>query len=66
MAILGAYLIWKEEGEELKCFLNKKVFATAKISTVMADDADIAGFNDFLAKYERALEVEKSAVANID
>ena len=66
MAILGAYLIWKEEGEELKCFLNKKVFATAEISTVMADDADIAGFNDFLAKYERALEVEKSAVANID
>ena len=50
----------------LKCFLNKKVFATAEISTVMADDVDIAGFNDFLAKYERALEVEKSAVANID
>ena len=62
MALLAAYMVRKEEGESLADFLDSKVFAGAKSSTLMADEADIEGFNAFLAKYKKALPVERAAV----
>ena len=61
MALLGAYMLWKDEGESLPDYLDHKVFAEAKASTLMADESDVAGFNDFLARYKRALPMEKCA-----
>ncbi len=61
MALLAAYRVWKTEGETLADYLDKKVFAGAKSSTLTADKADIDGFNAFLAKYKAALPVERLA-----
>ena len=61
MALLGAYMLWKDEGETLEDYLDNKVFADAKSTTVMASDADIAGFSVFLSRYRKALPLEKCA-----
>ncbi len=61
MALLGAYMLWKDEGETLEDYLDSKVFAVAKSSTLMADSTDVAGFNVFLTRYKKALLVEKTA-----
>ena len=62
MALLAAYMLWKEEGESLPDYLDQKVFADTTCETLMADDADVEGFNRFLAGYQKAFGVEKEAV----
>ena len=64
MALLAAYGLWKAEGEPLEDYLDK-VFAAAQSSTLMADTADMAGFDAFLKRYTAALPVEKAAVQAI-
>ncbi len=61
MALLAAYLIWRDEGETLEDYLDHKVFASARSSILMADERDAAGFSAFLTRYQRALPVEKLA-----
>ena len=65
MALLAAYRIWREEGESLEDYLDKKVFAAAKCSTLMASPEDVAGFTAFLERYKRALPVEKAAIGTV-
>ncbi|MDO4529849.1 MAG: FGGY-family carbohydrate kinase, partial [Lachnospiraceae bacterium] len=62
MALLGAYLIRKEEGETLSDYLDNKVFANIKTTEIMAAEEDISGFAAFLEDYKKALAVEKTAV----
>ena len=62
MALLAAYMLRKEEGESLSDYLDNKVFADAKQSTLMADDADIEGFAAYLERFGRLLDVERKAV----
>ncbi len=61
MALLAAYMLWKDPGESLPDYLDDKVFAEAKSSTLMADAADIEGFTAFLARYKKALPLERTA-----
>ena len=61
MALLAAYMLWKAPGEALEDYLDQKVFAGARASTVMAEPEDIRGFQAFLAQYKRALPLEKLA-----
>ena len=61
MALLGAYMLWKDAGESLPDYLDSKAFAEARSSTLMADAADIAGFDAFLAHYKQALPLERTA-----
>ena len=61
MALLCAYMLWKDQGESLPDYLDNKVFAGAEASTLMADPADIAGFSAFLSRYRKALPLEKCA-----
>ena len=61
MALLAAYMLWKGGGETLEDYLERRVFAGARSSTLTADESDIAGFNAFLARYKAALPVEKLA-----
>ena len=49
MALLGAYMLWHEDGESLPDYLDNKVFAEARSSTILAHHQDIEGFNAFLA-----------------
>lgn len=66
MALLTAYLLWKENEETLEDFLEKKVFASANATTLMADSEDIKGFETFLERYKKALPVEVAAINSID
>ena len=61
MALLAAYMLWKDEGETLPDYLDNKVFACASSLTLMADEHDIAGFDAFLARYRAALPLERAA-----
>ena len=61
MALLCAYMLWKQEGESLADYLDNKVFAGTEASTLMAEPSDIAGFSVFLSRYQKALPVEKCA-----
>ncbi|MBO4419262.1 MAG: ATPase [Oscillospiraceae bacterium] len=63
MALLAAYMLRKEPGESLPDYLDHKVFAGAKAVTIMADAEDVEGFNRFLARYQKALPLEKAAIA---
>lgn len=65
MALLAAYLLRKAPGETLEDYLEQKVFAEVKSSTLMASDADKAGFEAFLARYIKALPVERAAVETV-
>ena len=62
MALLAAYMIWREEGEKLEDYLDNKVFAGAATHTLTADDKDASGFSVFLTRYIKALPVEKAAI----
>ncbi|MCQ2530539.1 MAG: ATPase [Lachnospiraceae bacterium] len=62
MALLCAYMLWKEEGESLEDYLDNKVFADAPSTTVMAEQSDIDGFNTFLKSFLKAYDVERLAV----
>ena len=62
MALLAAFMLWKDEGESLPDYLDGKVFAGASSSTLTADEADREGFTAFLERYRRALPVESCAV----
>ena len=59
---MAAYRVWKEEGETLEDYLDNKVFADAKATTLMAEEADIAGFNAWVDQYAKSLPVERAAV----
>ena len=61
MALLCAYMLWKEEGESLPDYLDNKVFAEASSTTLMAEPSEVAGFDCFLARYRKALPMEKCA-----
>ena len=61
MALLGAYMLWKDAGESLPDYLDHKVFAGAKASTLMAEEREVAGFDRFLQRYRKALLLEKCA-----
>jgi len=63
MALLAGYMLWKKAGQPLEDYLNHVVFADAKSSTIMADAADVKGFQEFLTRYKNALPMEKAAIA---
>ena len=65
MALLASYMVNKEAGESLEDYLDNKVFAGAPVSSIMADERDIEGFNTYLAQYKKSLATEKSAVETL-
>jgi len=62
MALLAAYMLNKAEGETLEAYLNAHVFADAKGSTLVPEQADVDGFNAYIAAYKNLLKVEATAV----
>ena len=62
MALLAAYMLNKAEGETLEAYLNAHVFANAKGTTLLPEQADVDGFNTYIAAYKNLLKVEATAV----
>jgi sugar (pentulose or hexulose) kinase len=61
MAILAAYAENKADGESLEQFLDTNIFCSAPQKTVMADKADIDGYETFLEQYKKGLPILRAA-----
>lgn len=62
IALLALYMIARNEGQTLAAYLEESIFAGSSGSELLADQADIDGFNAFMKKYVDGLAVEKAAV----
>lgn len=62
MALLAVYTANKEENESLEEYLNTNVFADAKGTTLATGQAEVDGFNTYIAQYKQLLAVERKAV----
>ena len=61
MALLAAYMVRREAGESLETYLNKKVFSTAKSSTLEPTEEGVSGFKTYLERYKACLKAEAAA-----
>lgn len=62
MAILAAYMVNKDAGETFDAYLNNKVFAGEKGTTVNPDPEDVKGFDKYIESYKAAIAAQKAAV----
>ena len=62
MAILASYAGNRNPGEGLEDFLNRKIFANAKGSTIEPSAEDEKGFDAFMKTYMDGLKIERAAV----
>ncbi len=65
IALLAAYMAQKQDGETLDAYLDEKVFAGEKGSTLAPTQADLDGFAAFMARYKAGLQIEKIAVETL-
>lgn len=65
MALLAAFTATKKEGESLEEYLEKRVFKNARSLTLTATDDEIAGFEKFLERYKKGLDIEKCAIKSL-
>ena len=63
MAVLAKYA--NENEMPLENYLETKVFADCKSTTIEPDPKDVQGFEKYMKTYEAALEAEKAAYLNI-
>ena len=63
IAVLAAYVKHREKtGETLAEFLDNKVFSQAAVKTMQPDPADTAGFETYIKRFRKGLELEREAV----
>ena len=65
MALLASYLVNRAENETLEDYLDAKIFAGSKGVSAAPEEADMVGFEAFLAKYKAALPAERAAVETL-
>jgi sugar (pentulose or hexulose) kinase len=65
IALLAAFMANKAENETLEDYLNKKVFANEKSSTLVPDQKDVDGFASFMERYKKGLVIERAAVEGL-
>ena len=64
MAVLALYM--KYAGDmSLSEFLNDKIFAGQKGSTIKASEEEIKGFDKFMESFKKSLDVERAAIKAI-
>lgn len=66
IALLAAYMRFKEADEPLEAYLTHKVFAGEQGSTIAPDPADVAGFAAFMERYHKGLAIERAAVEALE
>ena len=65
MALLALYMIDKKEGETLEDFLDTRIFSGMESDTVEPNADDIAGFEQFTARYSDNIGIMKAAVKTL-
>ena len=65
IALLAAYLA-DGKGMTLEEYLDQKIFSGMQGTTVMADPADVQGYETFTERYKKGLEVERAAIHAMD
>ena len=63
MALLAAYRVNKADGQTLEDYLNTKVFAGSKSSTIAPEEADAAGLTAYAKRFSACLAAQKAAIA---
>ncbi len=61
MAILALYAM-DSRGESLEDFLNNRIFKGTKTSQTFPTAGEVKGFEEYLERYKRGLEVERAGV----
>ena len=64
IALLAAFMSNRNE-ETLADYLNKHVFANSAFEEVEPDEKDAKGFDIFMKRYVKGLEIERAAVKNL-
>jgi len=62
MAILAEYMAHKDQNQSLEEYLNTKIFVDTKSIVCYPNKEETEGFNIFLERYKKALEIENFAV----
>lgn len=65
MAILASYMTAKQPGQSLEAYLSDKVFGQVQANTLYPDAEEVEGFGKFFGRYRKGLEIERSAVNNL-
>lgn len=65
MAVLAAYMTERKEDEKLEEFLNTSVFKNTKSTSLTPDEDDVKGFNLYMGRYKKLLEVERKAIETL-
>lgn len=65
IALLADYLLRREEGESLTDYLANKVFHEAKGTGMDPVPGDVEGYEKFMERYTKGLEIERAAVENL-
>jgi sugar (pentulose or hexulose) kinase len=66
IALLAAYLADKKEGEKLEDYLDNRVFAELSGTTLAATPEEVEGFETFIARYKKGLDIERAAIKAMD
>ena len=62
MAVLANYCIRDDKSKNLQNYLDEKVFAGQESTTMEPDPAMVAGYDEWMADYRKALKAEACAV----
>lgn len=65
MAILAEYMSHKEKNQSLEEYLNSEIFTDTKSIVCYPNKEETEGFNIFLEKYKKSLQIENFAVEKI-
>jgi sugar (pentulose or hexulose) kinase len=65
IAILASYLINKADHKTLEEYLNQKVFVEKAGNTMFPNPRDVEGFEEFMKRYNKGLNIERAAVSNL-
>jgi sugar (pentulose or hexulose) kinase len=65
IALLAAYMLWRNKGESLESYLAEKVFAGKTGARVEPDPQDVRGFKQFMERYAKGLAIERAAVEHL-
>ena len=65
IALLAAYAVCKEKGENLEEFLENRIFRNSAVSVLEPEPFGVRGFETYLERYKAALFVERAAVEHL-